>query len=635
MGLGRPTQAAHRPQLTVDSFAARVRRFAGCSSGLIVLVCLGLAVPLLMAVVALAQRTWYPVLDLAMTEFRIRDVGSRQTPLIGLPGRIGEFPDQGSHPGPFNFWLLAPGYRLFGSSAWAMEASTALVQTFWIGLALWIGRRRAGQTGLIVVALIVALLVRGFGLSVLTQPWNPYLPLLAWVVILLATWSVVSGDQAMLIPLAVAASFAAQTHIPYLVMAGGLGAGAALLVAVRWIRQRRAGEAAGPPRALLITSAVFAILSLPTLADQVRRTPGNITRLLDHFGNPPEEAIGFVHGFELLMQHLNVFRAAGTLLTGTGGFVDLGQLNGATWIPGALVLSMWIASVIGARQLAARDLAPREMAARTGVQALLHLHVVTGVVLVLSWFSMSRIFGTTWFYLTLWAWAIMLLVVVATAWTAILWCNATDLATGRRAVLGAAGAIALCTAATSVTALGTDHPEEYLGETLGAVVEPTADVLDPNDTYVVFWTDAHSFGSQGFGLVNELERRGFDVGVYEAWRVPMTGQRVLRANEADAEIIWATGSFVDAWRADNRVTEIAAVEPRTPDELTEFATLRAELITDLFATGLDDLVPLVDNNLFGVRIDGRISSSALEVSKLLLGFDQNAAVFIGPAGVSQ
>jgi hypothetical protein len=614
----------------VNSFAARARRFAGSSAGLIVLVTVGLAVPLLVAVIALTQRRWYPVLDLAMTEFRIRDVGSRQTPLIGLPGRIGEFPDQGSHPGPINFWLLAPGYRLFGSSAWAMEASTAVLQTLWIGLALWIGHRRAGRTGVIVVALVVALLIRGYGLSVLTQPWNPYLPLIAWVVILLATWSVVSGDHAMLIPLAVAASFAAQTHIPYLVMAGGLGAGAAVLVTVRWIRERRSGEVEGLPRVLLITAAVFAMLSLPMLADQVRRTPGNITRLLDHFGNPPEEAIGFVRGFELLLQHLNVFRAVGTMFTGTGGLVDLGQLDGATWIPGALVLSMWVAAVIGARELAGRALA-----ARTDVQALLHLHLVTGAVLVLSWFSMSRIFGTTWFYLTLWAWAIMLLVVVATVWTAVLWFNATDIATGHRALVAVTGAIALCTAATSVAAVGTDHPEEYLGETLGAVVEATADALDPDGTYVVFWTDAHSFGSQGFGLVNELERQGFDVGVYEAWRVPVTGQRVLTANEADTEIIWATGSFVDVWRADDRVTEIAAVEPRTPAELEEFAMLRTELIADLIATGLDDLVPLVDNNLFGVRIDGRISSAALEASKRLLDLDQNAAVFIGPSGVSQ
>ena len=79
------------------------------------------------------------------------------------------------------------------------------------------------RAGIALVAAIIAVLVRGFGLSVLTQPWNPYLPLLAWLVILLAAWSVLDGDDLMLIPLVVAASFAAQTHIPYLLMAGAIG----------------------------------------------------------------------------------------------------------------------------------------------------------------------------------------------------------------------------------------------------------------------------------------------------------------------------------------------------------------------------------------------------------------------------
>ena len=40
---------------------------------------------------------------------------------------------------------MAPGYRLFGSSAWAMEAGTVIVQMAWISVALWIGHRRAGH----------------------------------------------------------------------------------------------------------------------------------------------------------------------------------------------------------------------------------------------------------------------------------------------------------------------------------------------------------------------------------------------------------------------------------------------------------------------------------------------------------
>jgi hypothetical protein len=161
-------------------------------------------VPLVVAVAVLSARRWYPVLDLAMTELRLRDVGTRQTPLIGLPGRIGTFPDQGSHPGPLSFWLLAPGYRLFGGSAWAMEASTVLLQSAWIATALWLGQRRLGRLGVVVVAAVIAVVIRGYGLVVLVQPWNPYLPLLAWLVVLLATWSVLAGDHRMLILLAVA-----------------------------------------------------------------------------------------------------------------------------------------------------------------------------------------------------------------------------------------------------------------------------------------------------------------------------------------------------------------------------------------------------------------------------------------------
>ena len=50
--------------------------------------------------------------------------------------------------------------------------------------------------------LLVAM--HGYGIGVLTQPWNPYLPLVAWTVVLLATWMTLEGDHRMLIPLVVA-----------------------------------------------------------------------------------------------------------------------------------------------------------------------------------------------------------------------------------------------------------------------------------------------------------------------------------------------------------------------------------------------------------------------------------------------
>ena len=59
---------------------------------------------------------------------------------------------------------------------------------------LWIGYRRVGWPGVAVVAALLAIVIRGYGQVILTQPWNPYLPLIAWIVVLLAAWSVLCGD---------------------------------------------------------------------------------------------------------------------------------------------------------------------------------------------------------------------------------------------------------------------------------------------------------------------------------------------------------------------------------------------------------------------------------------------------------
>ncbi len=74
-----------------------------------------LAFPLLVALVALRRPHWYPMLDMAQTEIRVRDVSGGHPPLIGLAGRIGPFgPDGGSHPGPMSFYALWPVWKLFG-----------------------------------------------------------------------------------------------------------------------------------------------------------------------------------------------------------------------------------------------------------------------------------------------------------------------------------------------------------------------------------------------------------------------------------------------------------------------------------------------------------------------------------------
>ncbi len=595
----------------------------------IAIVAAAVVVPLLVALIALAGRRWYPVLDLAMTELRLRDVGTRQTPLIGLPGRIGTFPDQGSHPGPISFWLLAPGYRLFGSSAWAMEAATVLLQIGWASVALWIGQRRGGLFGLVTIAAVLAVSIRGYGLIVLIQPWNPYLPLLAWLVVLLALWSVLVGDHLMLIPLTAAAIFVAQTHIPYLVLAGSLGILAVVVVSARTFRRedRRTGFVL-----LGSSAAIFVVMWLGPAIDQWRRDPGNIRRLIDHFTSPSEDTLGLVGGVELLLRHLDVVHAYGGLLIGTGSFLDASLDPGGVIWPGMIVLAAWLGAVVVSIRIDRR---------RGHVSARTYLHATVAVTLFVSLLSMMRIFGLIWYYLTLWAWGTTTLLLVAICWTGVAWMRERDRVVDVRVLTVAIGAVAVVvTAATSVAAIGTDHPEERLGDTLGELVEPTVAALDdgvgaatgPDGRYVVRWEDVAHFGSQGYGLVSELERVGFDVGVYDTWRVPVTHHRVIPPEQATAEVILVTGSYVEQLRGDDRVVEVAAIDPRSVDERAEYDRLRTDLIADLRADGLDDLVPLVDSNLFGVRVDLRLSDDEVELANRLLHLGQETAVFIGAPG---
>jgi hypothetical protein len=578
--------------------------------------------PLLVAVVALRATKWYPVLDLAMTEFRVRDVFGANTPLIGLPGRIGTYPNEGSHPGPLSFYFLAPTYRALGSSSWALEAATVVIHLAAIATALWIGARRLGWRGVVVVAALLTLVVRGYGQVALTQPWNPYLPLLAWIVVLLATWAVFCGDHRMLIPLVVAASFCAQTHVPYLPLGVGMVVAAIIAVVVQW--RRAVGTARrGVVRSLVWGVAVGAVLWLPPFIDQAINDPGNIRQLLRHFGSPPEAAIGAASGLRVVLEHLDVWGGIGSQLWGTGTFTD-----SRTVLGGVVTLLLWIAAVV--------------LTWRSGSRQLRALHGTVAVALVLNLVSTARIFGRVWFYLTLSLWGIALLMAGAIAWSAlVLWRRylETPAATVRATAVGAAGVVAVVgSLASTVTFASAEHPEERLSTAVGALAGPTYDaVVDgvgaatgADGTYLVRWSDAADIGSPGYGLLDELERRGLDVSADAFFRNRLTEHRTRQRAGADAQIHLATGGYVDVWRAEPEAVEVATYDPRTPEELAEYAEVEARFIERLEEEGLAELVPLVDTNLFGISTDVRLSPADHADLGRLIELGQPMVVFIAP-----
>ena len=132
------------------------------------------------------------------------------------------------------FWVTWPIYALLGRSAWALEAATALVNLAWLSISVWLVRRRAGLAVTAWYGTVCLVLIGGYGLNGLTQPWNPWVGLLSFSVLILATWS--SVERARWAPaLAVAAaSYSIQGHIGYAPVALPLLVIAVLAPVARW-----------------------------------------------------------------------------------------------------------------------------------------------------------------------------------------------------------------------------------------------------------------------------------------------------------------------------------------------------------------------------------------------------------------
>jgi hypothetical protein len=609
------------------------RRLRGATALLFGALMAVLAFPLVVALVELRRPHWYPLLDMAQTELRVRDVTSHP-PLIGLAGRIGPFgPNGGSHPGPLSFYLLWPVWKLFGGSSYGLFAADVALDIVAIGLSLWMALRRGGRSLLLGLATVLAVLTRAYGAFVLTLPWNPYLPVLWWFVFVLAVWSVLADDLAMLPIVVIAGSLCMQTHISYLGLIGGLVLVAAIVVG-RTVFERRADT--GARRALWrwggIGVATGIVLWIPPVIDQFAHSPGNLGIIRDYFSHPPASPIGLGRGVDVLLAQLDPWRLLSRTLVHDSGALEV---TGSR-VPGALLLLAFGASAIVAWRLRRR--------------VLLLLDAVLVAALVLGLVSSARIFGTVWFYLMLWAWGLVALMLFAIVWTAVELVRARsglddrmthDLARAGAAVLAAATLVVSVVFAFQASHVTVQTPR--INESLGALVAPTAHALEQVERreggagrgpYLVTWLpDAQAIGSAGFGLLNELDRRGFDVRAEEAFRPGATRYHVIDARTPTLEVHLATGPDIANWRRDSRFTQVAWFDPRSDAERAEFDRLHADVAGDLRRAGLGDLVAQIDDNLFMLALAPRVPVSTRTLISHMLDLGMPMAVFIGPPGI--
>lgn len=585
------------------------------------------ALPLVLAAIVLLWRPWVPVLDMAMTELRVRDVGGRNTPLVGLPGRIGDFPDQGSHPGPWSFYLVAPFYRLAWSTAWGMELASVVINVAAASGVIALGARRFGRRGAIVFAAIVAVAIRGYGLTVLTHPWNPYFPVLIWLLALVAAWCVLMGDHWLAVLVVVATTIAAQTHVPYLAIAIAIDA-----IVVAWllwsiVRARRQQDGDGPIRPLAAMLGVGGLLWAAPLVEQLREDNGNIAKLVTHFATePPDDPIGLGAATRLTSQHFDVFSLTADLFTRDDAFVHRAGLSGAFSVGGLIVLLLWAGSVT--------------FALRRRHAGLIALNAVTATALIAGWVSISRIFGKVWFYLTLWMSSAVLLALLSIIWSAWLIATERDRSFDERRLRGLAlGVGGLATVLSVIAAIGHGVPEDDLAEDVRVIMPAVTAALDAHEgaatgkdgSYVVFWQESVVPGAQGYALMNELERRGYTVGVHPTWRVPATPHRVRVTGEYDAEVHMVSGAWIDEWRTRDGYVEVIEYDDRTDAERQRFAELESGVFERLTDIGRDDLIEVVETNIFGASLTpGLPDDIVTDLSEMLL-LGEPVAVFIAPA----
>jgi hypothetical protein len=579
-----------------------------------------IAIPFVVALVSLARPRWFPVLDLAQTELRIRDVASSHPPLIGLPGRIGNLVVQGSHPGPLSFWALWPFYKLFGGTSWAIQAATTSLNLIAVGLVLWMARRRAGTGLLLAVGAVVAVLMRFYGPELLTQAWNPYLPLAWWLVFLVAVWSILCDDFAMLPVGVFAANFCIQTHISYVGLVLGLGAVAAVSVLRTGYLQRNDPQTKRRIiRWTLVGVGMLLVFWIPALVQQLTNSPGNLDIIWNHFTQPPETPIGLGEGLRIFLIHLNPWR----LIAQQDGMQGSG-------VPGALFVVVWAGSAAIAWRI-------REL-------VLVRLDVMLAATLLLSLSSMSRIFGYLWYYLVLWSWATTSLMLLAVGWTVVA-VVARRVDAGDRERLSRLGAVALgAVIVLAVVAFAADSavvesPDPRVSEVLGELVRPTVRALDdgtvpgggPNGRYQVTWVDTVNIGGPGYGLLNELERSGFDVGLPDVYGAIVTSDRVMDAKDSTAVVHLSVGQRdIDLWRAKPGVVEVAAVDPRNARQQAEYQRLRKKVKRELAAAGLPDLVQAVDDNLFMATFQPQVPEEIQPSLIRMINLGQPSAIFVGP-----
>ena len=258
---------------------------------LLVVVMVATIVPFFWAAIRDARNGFYPTLDVASTVVRARATFSAHPPLLGMWSSGSSWAGHEIHfPAPTLLWFLAGPTHLFGNT-WGPLLAMALLNAFWVSLAIYLVYRRVGVNAALITALFFNLFIWSIGSENLIDARPMEMVTIPFLCFLFLTWLVASGEIDALPGFALVANFLFLNHlvlaiqVPVISMCAGTGI-------VLWIRRTRreqrnvaGGDTAVSPfkrlrRRSLQALAITFILWLPALIQQITTSPGNLNLLL-------------------------------------------------------------------------------------------------------------------------------------------------------------------------------------------------------------------------------------------------------------------------------------------------------------------------------------------------------------------
>jgi hypothetical protein len=301
---------------------------------------------------AWAAPDWAPANDPALMGLRALDVGSSRTPLVGQPSTTVHYVggDQNvNHPGPLQFYLMAPAVRVAGTALGMIGVSVLIVGCCLLVTA-WAVYRQLGPTAGAIAAVTLAAVTFTTGASSLVNPVSSNMtgyPLLCSMVLL---WALVCGDLRLLPLTTVVVSFTAQQHLSSLPALSLAVAGTLAWLALAAWRHRHRWRQATVRRQLARWTGASVALGLvawsPVLLDQA--TNGNLTMMASFARNSDRPKLGTASATRQLAHTLGLPPLLGRTRL-DGGWL-LTKPSMLTWLSATAVVALVAALGLGWRR---------------------------------------------------------------------------------------------------------------------------------------------------------------------------------------------------------------------------------------------------------------------------------------------